>query len=437
MKKRNLFLPALPALICLILCACGAQNEAGDDWRDSGAVVGSGIITHDGSSAGVLVTVSESSAAFYWDNPAQVLFDSVSFPMTIPDAEQAFRGISFSDINGDGESDVQVNFLHEDGSATELIWIWDPVERYVFREDLSAVSSGEGKLDGYVGLWAYQNEALWLRIHDDGVWEFLNEQESVLDHGTLWADSDGVTLHFDNSGDVLYFSRTVSGDLIDTVNNSLLVPVEAILVPEPYFAQNNLTINAEMEMGTYLLNRGVCFYSGIGDGYATDDCYWELTTSYDATHDGIHEIQFDAVCYVPESSVPDFQTAYVTNTDSELYDFYSGMWLTAASSYGNSSRGENYYRHTVSWQGNSYMIEFAYSTDWRYNVEDWAIVLTKSYVVYMPEEYDGLVFAAESQPDTYQESARRMQLDFISPEKSILDLATVDPYSNLYFRICE
>ena len=65
------------------------------------------------------------------------------------------------------------------------------------------------------------------------------------------------------------------------------------------------------------------------------------------------------------------------------------MWLTTATAYGNSQRGDNYYLHTVSWQGNSYLIEFAYSTNWQYNVGDWAQVLTKSYAVYLPEDYDG------------------------------------------------
>ncbi len=116
----------------------------------------SGTIAHDGESVDVLVTVCESSAAFYRDLPEQVLFDSVSFPMNIPDAEQSFNAISFDDMDGDGESDVLVSFIHENGDATELAWIWDPVERYVFREDLSTVTLSGGDLSEYVGLWEYQ-----------------------------------------------------------------------------------------------------------------------------------------------------------------------------------------------------------------------------------------------------------------------------------------
>ena len=444
MKNRwkHIFIPVLTMALCLSLAACGnSDNVAGDDWRTTGMVVGSGTITHDGESVDVLVTVSESSAAFYRDLPEQVLFDSVSFPMNIPDAEQAFNAISFDDMDNDGESDVLVSFIHENGDATELIWIWDPVERYVFREDLSTVAISGGDLSGddlseYVGLWEYQGENLWLRIREDATWEFVNDQDEVIEYGTLWVDEYGITLHFDGSGDTLQLDRTVSGDLMDITNGGSLFPVEGIQSQEPYFTRNGIEINAAVEMGTFPLEDGVCSYSGLGDGYNTDDCYWEITKTGDYTHDGIRELHFDAICYIPEDSIPYFDQQYTTVTSSELYDFYTGMWLTTSTAYGNSQRGDNYYLHTISWQGNSYLIEFAYPTDWQYNVGDWAQVLTKSYAVYLPEDYDGLVFAAEAQPDNYKDSAKRMQLDSISPEASLMDIDTVDPYRSLYFSLC-
>lgn len=439
MKNRwkHIFIPVLTMALCLSLAACGnSDNVAGDDWRTTGMVVGSGTITHDSESVDVLVTVSESSAAFYRDLPEQILFDSVSFPMSIPDAEQAFNAISFDDINDDGESDVLVSFIHENGDATELIWIWDPVERYVFREDLSTVALSGDDLSEYVGLWEYQGENLWLRIREDATWEFVNDQDEVIEYGTLWVDEYGITLHFDGSGDTLQLDRTVSGDLIDSVNGGTLLPVEGIQSQEPYFTRNGIEINAAVEMGTFPLEDGVCSYSGLGDGYNTDDCYWEITKTGDYTHDGIRELHFDAICYIPEDSIPYFDQQYTTVTSSELYDFYTGMWLTTSTAYGNSQRGDNYYLHTISWQGNSYLIEFAYSTDWQYNVGDWAQVLTKSYAVYLPEDYDGLVFAAEAQPDNYKDSAKRMQLDSISPEAALMDIDTVDPYRSLYFSLC-
>ena len=444
MKNRwkPIFILMLVMALCLSLAACGkADDVAGDDWRTTGVVAASGTITHDGESVDVLVTVGESSAAFYRDLPEQVLFDSVAFPETIEDISSSAFQISFDDQNGDGESDVLVEIGHEDMSNTTMLWLWDPQERYVYQPEYSSfhvpgVAEPEELIAPYVGLWEYQGKNLWLRVHEDATWEFVNDQDEVIEYGTLWVDENGLTLHFDGSGDTLQLDRTVSGDLIDSVNNGTLLPVEGIQSSEPYFTRNGLEINAAVEMGTFLLEDGVCSYSGLGDGYSTGDCYWEITKNGDYTHDGIRELHFDAICYIPESSIPYFDQEYITVTNSELYDFYTGMWLTTSTAYGNSQRGDNYYLHTVSWQGNSYLIEFTYSTDWQYNVGDWAQVLTKSYSVYLPEDYDGLVFAAEAQPSNYKDTAKRMQLDSISPEAAILDLDTVDHYSGLYFSLC-
>ena len=440
--KRG-FALVLVAALCLSLAACGGTDNdiTGDDWRVSGVVAGSGTITHDGESVDVLVTVSESGAAFYRDLPEQVLFDSVAFPETIEDISSSAFQISFDDQNGDGESDVLVEIGHEDMSNTTMLWLWDPQERYVYQPEYSSfhvpgVAGPEELIASYVGLWEYQGKNLWLRICDDATWEFVNDQDEVIEYGTLWVDENGLTLHFDGSGDTLQLDRTVSGDLIDSVNGGTLLPVEGIQSQEPYFTRNGLEINAAVEKGTFLLTDGVCSYSGLGDGYNTGDCYWEITKNGDYTHDGIRELHFDAICYIPEDSIPYFSEKYITNTDSELYDFYTGMWLTTATAYGNSQRGDNYYLHTVSWQGNSYLIEFAYSTNWQYNVGDWAQVLTKSYSVYLPEDYDGLVFTAEAQPASYKDSAKRMQLDSISPEAALMDIDTVDPYRSLYFSLC-
>ena len=105
-RWKHIVCSALALAFCLSLAACGNSDDvAGEDWRTSGMVAASGTITHDGKSVDVLVTVSESSAAFYRDLPEQVLFDSVSFPMNIPDAEQAFNAIFLEDLDGDGEDE--------------------------------------------------------------------------------------------------------------------------------------------------------------------------------------------------------------------------------------------------------------------------------------------------------------------------------------------
>lgn len=153
MKKLLALISALA--LCLSLAACGNSDDvAGDDWRTTGVVVGNGTITHTGEgSVKVLVTIDENSAAFYRDEQNQILFDSVAFPMTISDAKESFNDISFDDINGDGESDVCVSFVHAPGESTQMVWLWDTEERYVFREDLSMVTTGsDADITDYIGL---------------------------------------------------------------------------------------------------------------------------------------------------------------------------------------------------------------------------------------------------------------------------------------------
>lgn len=429
----------LTLVLCLSLVACGNSDDvAGDDWRTTGMVVGSGTITHDGESVDVLVTVSESSAAFYRDLPEQILFDSVSFPMNIPDAEQAFNAISFDDMDDDGESDVLVSFIHENGDATELIWIWDPVERYVFREDLSTVAISGGDLSGddlseYVGLWEYQGENLWLRIHEDATWEFVNDQDEVIEYGVLWVDEYGITLHFDGSGDTLQLDRTVSGDLIDSVNGGTLVPADKIESCVPYFTRNGFEINAAVDAGTYLLKNGACSYYNLGKNYTVGDCYWEVIKNYDVTHDGIREIQFDAVCYVPASSLGTFDQEFIISTRSGLYDFYTGKWFNTDNDHtekNHTERIDNHYVNTLEWNGQSYEVEYSYSTEAEFFVADWYMVYTVSYMVYLPEGYDGLLFVAEPEAKTYED---HMKWSDPTAEYYLTEENAVD----LFFRICD
>lgn len=219
---KKLFVLVIALLLCLSACGNDEPGDVvGDDWRTSGIVVANGTITHDGESVDVLVTVSDTSAAFYRDTAEQVLFDSVLFPESIPDAKQAFESISFDDIDGDGESDVVARFEHEIGDTTELVWIWDPAERYMFSKELSTGLTG--------------------------------------------------------------------GD--DT---------------EPYFTANGLLTNGEVGKGRVKLKDGASFYANLGEGYATGDCYWEVSVEYDQTHDGIREMQLDSIS--PEAAIMDIPT---------------------------------------------------------------------------------------------------------------------------------
>ena len=100
----------------------GDIEEIGKDWRTWGIVRDYGTITRDGEDTVVLVCVHSSDANFYYDLEDQVLFGYVDYPLTIEgNAWEAFRGIDFADLNGDGNGDVTMKF--NDG-GTELLMVW-------------------------------------------------------------------------------------------------------------------------------------------------------------------------------------------------------------------------------------------------------------------------------------------------------------------------
>ncbi|MGN1031238.1 MAG: hypothetical protein ACI4PQ_06505, partial [Butyricicoccaceae bacterium] len=154
------------------------------------------------------------------------------------------------------------------------------------------------------------------------------------------------------------------------------------------------------------------------------------------THDGLREIQFDAICYIPKSSIGAFQQTQI-EVSSGLYDYYTGAALPASATHDNSERGDNYYLHTIEWNGESVEIEFAVSSDWQYYVGDWVCVVTRSYIVYLPEGYDGLVLAAEPEPDNRSDYDNKMKMNSIWDGMTIMDFGVLDPYGCLFFNVCD
>ena len=145
MKRRLVCL--LLALLCAVLAGCGGdaapdepEDLPGSDWRTWGLVNDYGTIIRDGEETSVLVCLDESGATFYYDDATQTVYDSVAFPAEIPDVWYLYTSISFDDRNGDGQSDVCMDFHENEDSEAVYIWYWDAEQGYVFQPDISTVS---------------------------------------------------------------------------------------------------------------------------------------------------------------------------------------------------------------------------------------------------------------------------------------------------------
>ena len=161
------------------------------------------------------------------------------------------------------------------------------------------------------------------------------------------------------------------------------------------------------------------------------DVYWEVNKVGEQKHDGIREIEFDIVCYIPASSLPQNNSGYYSAVGLCMYDFYTGKKLNSSTAYDNTGHEENHYVDTVAWNGETYEIEYFYSTEWG-SSGDWAMVYKQNCVVYCPEDYDGLIVAAEAEPKSYEMVQQRIQ----NPTREeVLTSKVDDPYTSLYFKI--
>lgn len=162
---KKYFALLLAAVLCAGLTACTVSDNNSDtpvigtDWRVTGIVHGRGTVTRGGEDTVVLVCVHASDADFYYDTEEQVLFDSVDYPIALDgDAREMFQSIDFTDLNGDGNSDVAMRF-NDGGNELLMVWFWDTEnERFAYQPEESQlggnddgrgdiVSDGEGSSD--------------------------------------------------------------------------------------------------------------------------------------------------------------------------------------------------------------------------------------------------------------------------------------------------
>ena len=140
-RKLAALLLAVFMIAACAACAEKQQDEpeeeqqiAGADWRTWGWVNDAGSVTHGGKTSDVLVCVFTDEIDLYLDDETQTLYAAASYPETIDDAREAYAGCSLDDRNGDGESDLQAEFVRSDGEKRTLTWYWEAEKGFVYQE---------------------------------------------------------------------------------------------------------------------------------------------------------------------------------------------------------------------------------------------------------------------------------------------------------------
>lgn len=141
--KKLLLLTIGVCSLALCLAAC-AEEKAGADWRTTGVVKDTGTVRRGGEDVAVCVCLDANGVSLYYDDDTHTLFDSVTFPETVDDAESNYGGISFYDRNGDGESDLSIDFSNGDMGDAHFVWYWEGEAGYVFQPDISYIGGEAG-----------------------------------------------------------------------------------------------------------------------------------------------------------------------------------------------------------------------------------------------------------------------------------------------------
>lgn len=129
MRKFSILLLLCTLVLCL--AACGNQGTtdddiAGDEWRTWGTIQDTGTLTHDGQMIDVCICITDTGADLYYDKAEQELYTTVQFPAPLDSAASRYRGTDYSDLDSDGNSDMQMTF-NVDGQYQTYVWYWNAV----------------------------------------------------------------------------------------------------------------------------------------------------------------------------------------------------------------------------------------------------------------------------------------------------------------------
>ena len=323
MKKYAILLLAL--VLCLSLTACGDSNEydneevGGTDWRTTGIWRGDGTITRDGEDIDVLVCIHDTDATFYYNTEDQELYGSVDYPITLDgNPWEMYQYIDFTDLNGDGNSDVTLHFLDGDNELI-MVWFWDSENgQFMYQPDESQLGEEEGRgdlipeseADDGQGDLILDGEGQGDLIQDDeGRGDLILEGDNAVPvlMGGAFPFTNMETLQSENFEDGTYYYADVTEDGLTIVVNAVLskVPLEDSQTLEDYLASCALD---------------------LGDADSADSLTIELNDAY--TENMTYPVYI--VSYISGENEDSREwTVFAMDTDSYTYLYGFGTTLDA------------------------------------------------------------------------------------------------------------
>ena len=206
---------------------------------------------------------------------------------------------------------------------------------------------------------------------------------------------------------------------------------------EPFFEEHNLNENLLVNGEKATLEGGVGYFYDDFSKYYTGPATWTVEQGDTVKLEGgLKELHFTVVCSFKKSDVEGMPQNIKATCSSDLYDYYTGIYLADKHNVGNKEHSDNKFSYTYDVEGKEITVDFSYSVKWKNYSGAPDNVMTKEYIVRCPEDYDGIVFCAIAQPDNIEDfKAKRALEDGVDAYKPITECKYVDAHRTLRCRI--
>lgn len=132
--KRKLLIVSAALVLSLALTACGGETvtKTTDSLKQESPASGTkeaapertvtGTMLLDGAETTVYLDVSDTEINFWDSASGGTLLAVAKYPETLIGAAEALKSCDYTDLDGDGSSELTAEFAFADGSTASLVW---------------------------------------------------------------------------------------------------------------------------------------------------------------------------------------------------------------------------------------------------------------------------------------------------------------------------
>ena len=132
--KRKLLILSAALILSLALTACGGETatKTTDSLKQESPASGTeeaapertvtGTMLLNGVETAVYLDVSDTEINFWDSASGGTLLAVAKYPETLTGAAEALKSCDYTDLDGDGSSELTAEFAFADGSTASLVW---------------------------------------------------------------------------------------------------------------------------------------------------------------------------------------------------------------------------------------------------------------------------------------------------------------------------